>query len=128
MIELEQCYCRNENFVFRRIEDETILVPIKDNVGDMGSIYNLNEVGAFIWEHLDGKQNLKVIKDMILAEYDVSSQEVEDDFSEFLTDLIEVEAVLRVYWVYLKKIEKKKNSKPEIKKIWCYLLTFNFTP
>ena len=97
MIELEQCYCRNENFVFRRIEDETILVPIKDNVGDMGSIYNLNEVGAFIWEHLDGKQNLKVIKDMILAEYDVSSQEVEDDFSEFLTDLIEVEAVLRVY-------------------------------
>ena len=49
MEDLEKTYGKNENFVYRRISDETILVPIKDNVGDMGSIYNLNEVGAFVW-------------------------------------------------------------------------------
>jgi hypothetical protein len=48
MTAAEQTYKRNENFVFRQIENETILVPIKDNVGDMNCIYNLNEVGAFI--------------------------------------------------------------------------------
>ena len=49
---------KNENFVFRQIDDETILVPIKNNVGDMGAIYNLNEVGAYVWSHLDGQKTL----------------------------------------------------------------------
>ena len=96
MTDLEQCYCKNESFVFRRIESETILVPIKDNVGDMGSIYNLNEIGAFIWEQLDGTRNLKAVKDKILDEYEVSPQEAEADLNEFINDLIEIEAVVRV--------------------------------
>jgi hypothetical protein len=96
MIELDQSYRRNENFVFRRIEDETILVPIKDNVGDMGSIYNLNEMGAFVWEQLDGEQNLETIKAKIIDEYEVSPREAEADLSEFVTDLIEIEALIRV--------------------------------
>jgi hypothetical protein len=96
MIELDQSYRRNENFVFRRIEDETILVPIKDNVGDMGSIYNLNEIGAFVWEQLDGEQNLETIKAKIIDEYEVSPREAEADLSEFVTDLIEIEALIRV--------------------------------
>jgi methyltransferase-like protein len=93
MIELDQSYRRNENFVFRRIEDESILVPIKDNVGDMGSIYNLNQMGAFIWELLDGQRKLGAVKEKILEEYEVSPGEAEEDLSEFLTDLIEIEAV-----------------------------------
>jgi hypothetical protein len=36
MADLELIFKRNENFVFRKIGDEMILVPIKDNVGDMG--------------------------------------------------------------------------------------------
>jgi hypothetical protein len=93
MIDLGHRYQRNENFVFRRIEDETILVPIKDNVGDMGSIYNLNELGAFIWEQLDGERNLEAVKDKIIDEYEVSPQEAEADLNEFMNDLIEIEAV-----------------------------------
>jgi hypothetical protein len=93
MIDLNHRYQRNENFVYRRIEDETILVPIKDNVGDMGSIYNLNEIGAFIWEQLNGERNLEAVKDKILEEYEVSSQKAEADLNEFINDLIEIEAV-----------------------------------
>ncbi len=92
MIDLNHRYQRNENFVFRRIEDETILVPIKDNVGDMGSIYSVNEIGALIWEHLDGEQKLAAIKDRIIAEYEVSSRQVEADMEGFLTDLVEIQA------------------------------------
>ena len=93
MTDLEQCYCKNESFVFRRIESETILVPIKDNVGNMGCIYNLNEMGAFIWEHLDGQHKLRSVKDKIVDEYEVSPQEAEADLKAFVTDLIEIEAV-----------------------------------
>ena len=93
MIDLEQRYQRNENFVFRRIEDETILVPIKDNVGDMGSIYNLNDVGAFVWEQVDGVKSLQEIKNRLLAEYEVSASEAEDDLFEYIAQLKEIDAL-----------------------------------
>jgi len=96
MIDLNQRYQRNKNFVFRRIENETILVPIKDNVGDIGSIYNLNEIGAFIWEHIDGVQNLTTIKAKILDDYEVTPRDAETDLSTFVTDLVEIDAVIRV--------------------------------
>ena len=76
---LDKIYKKNENFVFRKIENETILVPIKDNVGDMGSIYNLNEVAAFVWEQLDGKKSLRDIKHCLSEEYEVTGEEAEDD-------------------------------------------------
>ena len=93
MRELKKKYRKNEDFVYRKIQDETILVPIKDNVGDMGSIYNLNEVGAFIWEHLDGEKTLLDIKNMIVKEFEVSSEEAEKDLVEFVSELREIEAI-----------------------------------
>jgi hypothetical protein len=94
MIELNQRYQRNENFVFRRIEDETILVPIKDNVGDMGSIYNLNEVGALVWELLDGQKTLHDIRDSLVAQFEVSTQEAQADLGEFINQLKTIDAVI----------------------------------
>ena len=96
MQDLQKHYKRNENFVFRNIDNETILVPIKDNVGDMGFIYNLNEVGAFVWEHLDGRNRLLDIKDMISEEFEVSSQKSEEDLCEFISQLNEIEAIIQV--------------------------------
>jgi hypothetical protein len=95
MQDLENHYKRNENFVFRKIDNETILVPIKDNVGDMGFIFNLNEVGAFVWEHLDGKNRLIDIRNMISKEFEVSSEEAEKDLCEFVSELKEIHAVLQ---------------------------------
>lgn len=93
MEDLERHYKRNEDFVFRKIENETILVPIKDNVGDMGSIYNLNEVGAFVWEHLDGKNRLLDIQNMLSEEFEVSPKEAKADLCEFVGQLREIEAI-----------------------------------
>ena len=96
MEDLEKQHRKNESFVFRKIENETILVPIKDNVGDMDSIYNLNELGAFVWEHLDGEKRLIDIKDLILKEFDVSSEEAEKDLLEFVGELEAIDAVFAV--------------------------------
>ena len=96
MQDLQKHYKRNENFVFRNIDNETILVPIKDNVGDMGFIYNLNEVGAFVWEHLDGRSRLLDIKDMISEEFEVSSKKAEEDLCELIRQLKEIEAIIQV--------------------------------
>jgi len=80
--------------VFRRIHDEMLLVPIKDNVGDLGSIYSLNEVGAFVWEHLDGTRRLLDIKEMMAQEFDVPPQRAETDLCEFVDELQELGAIV----------------------------------
>jgi hypothetical protein len=62
-------------------------------VGDMGYIYNLNELGAFIWQHLDGKDRLLDIKNSILEEFDASDQQAEKDMCEFVDGLKEIGAI-----------------------------------
>ena len=90
---LDRVYQKNQNFVFRQIDDETILVPIKDSVGDLGAIYNLNEVAAFVWDHLDGKKTLEDIKHMMTDEFEVSGQDAEQDLTEFVSQLKKIDAV-----------------------------------
>jgi hypothetical protein len=87
-------YKRNEHFVYRKIEEETILVPIRDNVGDMACIYKLNEVGALIWENLDGEKTLQDIKDRIAEAFEVSDREAETDLNHFMDQLKEIEAII----------------------------------
>src|SRR5512139_117159 len=96
MAELEQVYARNENFVFRRIEGETILVPIRGNVGDLDCIFSLNSVGALVWEHLDGFQELGAIKNRILSEYDVPDDKAEADLLSFIEEMKTIAAVTDV--------------------------------
>ncbi len=94
MPEIDQVFRKNDNFVFRQIDDETILVPIKDNLGDMGSIYNLNEVGAFVWEQLDGHKTLSDINKMLTDEFDIPEGESEEDLIEFVSQLKEIDAII----------------------------------
>lgn len=93
MTELDLRYKRNDDFVFRRIENETILVPIKDDVGDMSSIYSLNEVAAFIWQNINCKNSISDIKNMILSEFEITETQAITDLNEFVKALEKIEAI-----------------------------------
>ena len=110
MPEIDQVFQKNEDFIFRQIDDETILVPIKDNLGDMGSIYNLNEVGAFVWKQINGKASLKDIRHMILDTFEVSALEADADLSDFASQLKEIDAIHPV---------EKNRSKRKIIEMRC---------
>lgn len=90
---LEKCFKKHPDIVSRKIADEVILVPIRRNVGDLESIYTLNEVGAFIWELIDGKRKVKDIRKMIVEEFDVDEKKAEKDLIEFISQLEEVKVV-----------------------------------
>ncbi len=82
--------------VFRKIADEVILVPIRNKVGDLQSIYTLNEVGARIWELIDGKRELAKIKEILLEEFSVDVPRVEEDLKAFVQKLERIGAVEEV--------------------------------
>jgi hypothetical protein len=75
------------DFIFRRIADELILVPIRQRVGDLQSIYTLSPVAARIWEWLDGTNNIETIAQRLTEEFDVSTEVATTDVAEFLAEL-----------------------------------------
>ena len=84
---LDQCYRKDNSVVSRKIADEVILVPIRKNVGDLESIYTFDEVGARIWELIDGKRRLEEIKDILLSEFDVAEVTLVTDMKNFISQV-----------------------------------------
>jgi coenzyme PQQ biosynthesis protein PqqD len=93
IINLAQCFTKDPSMVYRKIADECLLVPIRQNVADMESIYVLNEVGGRIWELLDGQRTVAGIRDVLVSEFEASPQQVEADVLEFLQKLREIGGV-----------------------------------
>ena len=91
---LDKVYSKSDSIVFRKIADEFILVPIRQNVGDLESIYTLNETAARIWELIDGKIKVEEIKEKIVEEFEVTPEEVEKDIVEHLQQLQEIKAIV----------------------------------
>ncbi len=90
---LERVFKKSDAIVFRKIGDECILVPIRQGVGDLESIYTLNETGARIWELVDGTAKGTEIRDRIIEEFDVTPEEAEEDLVHHLKELASIKAV-----------------------------------
>jgi hypothetical protein len=84
---------KSENVVFRKIENEYILVPIVASAADVESIFNLNETGAAVWERIDGKKKLSDIIDDIKSEYEGDGNRIEDDVTAFVNEMIEAKLI-----------------------------------
>ncbi len=91
---LEKVHDKSDSIVSRRIADEFILVPIRQNVGDLESIYTLNETAARIWELIDGKIKVGEIKEKMVEEFEVTPEEAEKDLMEHLQQLEEIKAII----------------------------------
>ena len=87
---LDARYERDPNVVSRGIAGEQILVPVRKKAADMAAVYVLNEVGARIWELLDGQRSLAEISAVLLQEYDAQAEEVEADVIEIVVQLEEL--------------------------------------
>jgi len=91
---LEKVYKKSDSVVFRKIGEECILVPIRQDVGDLESIYTLNETAARIWELTDGKTQVIQIKEKIVEEFEVDPEQAEKDLKEHLQQLEGIQAIM----------------------------------
>jgi len=94
-------YCRSENVVGRNIAGEYILVPIVRKAVELDSIYNLNPVGAFIWERLDGCASGEEIVRRLVERFEVSETQAALDYSVFLAQLESIKVVKRIQEAFL---------------------------
>jgi hypothetical protein len=92
VLNVQARYARSQNVVFRRIEDEFVLVPLRSpdlkGAALEGAIYYLpSEVAARVWELMDGARTIAQILDAITAEFEVERAHAERDLADFLRQL-----------------------------------------
>lgn len=86
-------YQRTEEFVARAIAGETVLVPIRRQIGDLESIYTLNEVATFIWERLAEPATVAEIARALEDAFACDPAEMRKDLSAFLAEILDLGAI-----------------------------------
>jgi hypothetical protein len=92
----EARYERNPDFIFRRIVDEAVLVPIHQQVADMDCIYTLNDVGAFVWERLERPATPAELQAAMLDEYAAEPEALIADLENFVREMSAIGALRKV--------------------------------
>jgi hypothetical protein len=64
-------------------ENEAVLV-----MPQQGKVKVLNEVGASIWEMIDGKRDIQQIAEEISTQFDVDQSTAKSDTLAFMTELL----------------------------------------
>jgi len=85
---------QSPNIVSRNIAGEAVLVPIARTADEVDSIYTLNETASTIWDALDGQRTLGDILDLVVAEYEVTREQAEQDLYDLVAQLSEVRAIV----------------------------------
>ena len=84
---LDTCFAKEKELVTRDVAGEIIIVPIKGHVGDLEGVFTLSEVGAMIWQLIDGQTTVRQLMEVVRNEYDVESSEAGKDVVDFLRSL-----------------------------------------
>jgi hypothetical protein len=91
---LDDVFGRSERMVGRRLGHEYVLVPIVGRGVDVDSIFNLNRLGTFIWEHLDGRSSGRAIVSAIVEHFCVAETEATADYLGFIEQLHTIHALV----------------------------------
>jgi len=89
---MEKIFKKKSNCVTREVDDELVIVPLKDDLAEMDYLYTLNETASFVWNRLNGNKTLNEIARELTDNYDVdhttASKDVESVINE-IEDFIE---------------------------------------
>lgn len=80
---------QNPNFIVTEVGGSCILVPVGKAAVNFNAIISLNDMGQTIWNMLENETSEEEIVKNILAEYEVSEEQVRADIGSFLAKLRE---------------------------------------
>lgn len=64
-------------------------MPVRNNVGNLESVFTLSTVAARVWSLLDGSRDVEAIVSALCEEYDVDRDTAAADLEELLASLQE---------------------------------------
>jgi hypothetical protein len=81
------CYVRSDSVVSRVIAGEMLIIPVRKGVGDLASIYSLNEVASFIWQMIELPRPKDEIVRYTEQNFAGRHDEIERDVEAFLVEM-----------------------------------------
>ncbi len=73
-----------EGFVLREVAGSYVVVVVGEQVKNFKGIIKLNEVGAFLWSHLEKGASKEQLVEKLLGEYDIDSNTATSDVEDFV--------------------------------------------
>ncbi len=93
---MAKVYKKKEEIVSREIAGETILVPISGKLADMQKLFAVDAVAEYIWQQVDGENDLGAIRDSVVKSFDVDEKQAVDDILEFVDQLLNEDLIEEV--------------------------------
>ncbi len=78
---------RTQAVVARVVAGETLIVPVRAKVGDLGSIYKFNGTGTLIWKLLENSQTLDGLSSAVANHYQIEIWRAERDVTDFVNEM-----------------------------------------
>lgn len=82
-----ELYVRVQAVVSRLVAGETLVLPVRGNIGDLACFYSFNGAGTTMWEALQKPISFQGICDVIERNYDVNRKKAEEDVAFFLREV-----------------------------------------
>ena len=70
---------KKETFIARCVGGQHVLMPVGKTATKFSGLVMTNDVGAFIWEHLEEAQDEQALAALIAEEFEVSPEEALED-------------------------------------------------
>jgi hypothetical protein len=80
-------FVRSPQAVTRIIAGETLVVPVRQNVGDLSSIFVLNACATTVWAGLDEPATVDELTRRVTSAFEVDEAEARRDVVELLASL-----------------------------------------
>ena len=77
---------KNE-YVLREVAGTWVVLPLATETVNFSGMLTLNESGAMLWKVLEQGCRKESLVDALLAEYEVSKEQAQNDVEEFLAKL-----------------------------------------
>lgn len=71
-------------FVVRDVMGEIFLIPVGENHDSFNGVITTNEIGKFIFEHLENANNEEELVQLIENEYDAPKETIQKDLQNVL--------------------------------------------
>lgn len=70
---------KKEDFIIRNIADEYIMIPVGKTALKFNGTIMINEISAFIWNHIEEVSNEREMSNLICKYYEANYNEVYND-------------------------------------------------
>src|ERR1700693_3966953 len=86
----QEFFTRARSVISRVVGGETLIVPVRAEVGNLSSIHSFKGTGSLIWQLLGEPRALPELVDVVEREVGIGQEQAQRDVTQFLDDMLRV--------------------------------------